>query len=67
MCHYGADGYDAEARARGEDSGVAKLTAEQVREIRKSTATQRELARIYGVGQPAISYVRQRKTWKQVA
>lgn len=67
MCHYGDAGYDDAARSRGEDHGNSKLTEEQVREIRKSTATQRELARIYGVNQSNISYIRQRKTWKQVA
>jgi hypothetical protein len=66
-CHYGTAGYDDEARARGEAHSNAKLTEEQVRGIRTSTATQRELARIHGVSQSAISYVRQRKTWKVVA
>jgi len=66
-CHYGVAGYDDEARARGEAHANAKLTEDQVQEIRMSTATQRELARIYGVSQSAICYVRQQKTWKQVA
>lgn len=66
-CHYGTGGYDDAARARGEAHSNAKLTEEQVREIRGNTATQRELARIYGVHQATISYVCQRKTWNQVA
>lgn len=66
-CHYGTGGYDDEARARGEAHANAKLTEEQVGEIRSSTATQRELARIYGVNQSNISYIRRGKTWKQVA
>lgn len=66
LCHYGTDGYDDEARARGEASVKAKLTEKQVREIRASAAPQQELARIYGVCQASISLIRQRKTWKHV-
>lgn len=66
-CHYGTGGYDDEARARGEAHSNAKLTEDQVREIRASKATNRALAAIYGVNIATISYVRTRKTWKQVA
>jgi len=67
MCHYGTDGYDYEARSRGEAHAHSKLTEEQVREIRVSTAPQLELATLYGVCQASISLIRQRKTWKHVA
>lgn len=37
---------------------MSKLTAEDVIAIRASRATQRELAKIFGVSQPMISYIR---------
>jgi hypothetical protein len=52
---------------QGEDHHWAKLTEEQVREIRAANATERSLAQQYGVSQVAIHYIRARKTWKHVA
>lgn len=45
----------------------AKLTAEQVREIRSSGLTQMALAARYGVTQPHISAVKRGKVWSDLA
>ena len=56
--------------ARGEDSGMAKLTEKDVLAIRKEYAStpvlQRELASKYGVSQSAIAGVVRRSTWEHV-
>jgi len=41
----------------------AKLTLEQVIQIRRSSALQRELAERYGVSQTTISRIKRRQTW----
>lgn len=55
--------------AKGEDGGSAKLTWEQVREIRNTYASggisQPALAREYGVVQGTISNILLHKTWKE--
>ena len=51
---------------RGERSGTAKLTWDQVEEIRRAYRDgerQRDIAARYGVGQPAISVIVNRKRW----
>ena len=54
------DGTDS----RGEKHGRAKLTNEQVLEIRRrSNETQRSLAREFGVAQTTIKDIIHRKTW----
>lgn len=53
--------------ARGERSGRAKLTDDQVREIRASSLSSAALGRRYDVSSPVISRVRSRVTWKHVA
>lgn len=55
-----------ERRARGAAMPNAKLDDEKVREIRASTATERELAMRYGVGTALIGQVRRRKAWRHV-
>jgi len=56
--------------ARGETHGQAKLTNDQVREIRDAYATgnylglQRDMARKYGMSQAAIGYVLKGKTYR---
>jgi hypothetical protein len=55
-----------ENQARGERSGSARLTEADVREIRASSLTQRELGRRYGVSQVAICKIRTRRTWAHV-
>ena len=42
----------------------AKLTQEDVRQIRDSNLTQRELSRLYGICQNRISMIKQGKAWK---
>lgn len=50
----------------GEDSPTSKLKVNQVREIRRSKKTKRELAENYGVGYGTISCIINYKTWKFV-
>lgn len=47
----------------GSDVRSSKLTAEDVRSIRTSTATGASLAALYGVSEPTISEIRNRRTW----
>lgn len=56
-----------ERQHRGEQINTAKLTADQVREIRnRPHESQRALAREYGVSQRAILFILQRRTWRHV-
>lgn len=48
---------------RGEASPSAKLTEEQVREIRRSSDTYAELAARFGVAEPTINSIRSRQNW----
>jgi hypothetical protein len=56
---------------RGEDSGSAKLTEDQVREIRErwrmGGIKQRDLGAIYGVKQYCIWAIVSGKTWRHIA
>lgn len=56
--------------ARGERQGKAKLTEQQVREIRRRHRTEgvgcRRMAKQYGVGQTAITKILRRETWEGV-
>lgn len=55
---------------RGEDSGMARFTEDQVREIRASVAAgakQIDWARKHDVHKTTIQYICKRKTWKHVA
>lgn len=56
-------------RAMGEDVHLAKLTEQQVREIRAlhGKLTQWEIAHRYGVSQAAIWSILARQTWKHVS
>jgi hypothetical protein len=49
----------------GEASPNAKLTEQQVAEIRASGLSQRNLATMYGVSQPLICYIKSGKQWKK--
>lgn len=51
---------------RGEAHGRAKLTENQVRDIRTDVRSQRFLAELYGVSPLIISLTRRRKIWKHV-
>lgn len=48
----------------GIKSGSAKLTEEEVMEIRNSKMPSRKIAKMYGVNKSAILNIRSRKTWK---
>lgn len=52
--------------ARGERVTISKLTSEQVQEIRRSSATHRELHEQFGVCTATISYIKARKTWRHI-
>lgn len=44
----------------------AKLDADKVRAIRKSTASIKELAEIFGISESAVYRIRVRWTWKHI-
>ena len=48
---------------QGELNGNAKLTEEQVREIRICSGLQREIAARFGITQVMVSRIRLRKAW----
>ena len=54
---------------KGEDSKKAKLTENQVKEIRKRVAGgefKRAIAREYGVSDTLVRFIVERKTWKHI-
>lgn len=51
---------------RGEEVGTAKLTEQQVREIRLSRETNKALAERMGVSRCQVSAIRHRKAWAWV-
>lgn len=53
-------------QAKGERNHKAKLTEEQVLEIRKSSDRNIDLARSFGVTPSVISKIKNRKTWTHV-
>ena len=70
---YYGDGFDNAADAirhgtqvRGERQHAAKLTEDDVRLIRNSSASQVELSRQLNVTQSCISLIRSKKSWKHV-
>lgn len=50
----------------GEENGLAKLTEEKVREIRRSAESQGVMAARYGVTKPAIRSILKNRTWSHV-
>jgi hypothetical protein len=52
--------------AKGEKAGSAKLTAEQVRQIRCSPLSGNQLSRQYGVARNYIFAIKKRLTWKHI-
>ena len=54
------------AGAKGEKNGCAKLTQKDVVAIRASSANQLAVARLFGVGQSAVSSIKRRKRWGHV-
>lgn len=53
-------------QAHGMNNGHAKLTNDQVLDIRKMTGTQEEIASIFGVTRSLISMIQSRKIWKYI-
>lgn len=53
--------------ARGDQNGAAKLTADQVRQIRAADATLQALSAEFGVAPSTISLIRNRKRWSHLA
>lgn len=60
------DRLDAGTYARGENAVRGKLTADQVREIRKADATYRELADEYEVSKRTINDIVNHNTWTHI-
>lgn len=54
-------------KPRGEAHALAKLTADDVRTIRRSPLSQRELAALYPVSRTEIRRVLAREVWRHVA
>jgi len=52
-----------DARLAGQAHALAKLTDFDVRAIRASTASYRELAKLYGVSFGLIGHVKRRRSW----
>lgn len=52
--------------ARGERVNTAKLTADQVREIRATSGKQRDVAKQFGVTQASISTIKRRESWRHI-
>ena len=53
--------------ARGETQGLAKLTEEQVKAIRRSGVSHCAIARDYGIHESNVRQIRSYRTWKHVA
>ncbi len=53
-------------QARGEKNAIAKLTTQQVLEIRASDLRPMDLAAIYGVSPGLISNIRARRIWRHI-
>ena len=51
----------------GENSRVAKVTKEQVEEIRNSTKDRETLAAIYGLSKKQITNIRRKKAWRSLS
>jgi len=54
------------AQTPGEDNGNAKLTENDVRDIRTKRMNQREFAEFYGVSRANISHIQLNKSWNHV-
>lgn len=51
---------------RGEKSGMAKTTEEDVRAIRKDTRSSRIIGLDYGLSPSAIGHIKKRRSWKHI-
>lgn len=53
-------------QAAGMKNRHAKLTDDQVREIRAASGTTLEIAQAFGVSQPLVSMIRTRRIWRHI-
>lgn len=53
-------------RPRGTSVKLAKLTEQQVREIRELSGTHREIGKMYGVSKTSVRLIKLRRTWAHV-
>jgi hypothetical protein len=53
-----------DAAVKGRSRGLARLTVEQVKEIRSSTDTQETIAARFGIAQPSVSSIIRGETYK---
>lgn len=51
---------------KGEQIGTAIISAEQVKQIREATGTQKEIGARFGIDQTTVSLICSRKLWKHV-
>jgi hypothetical protein len=61
-----SDMVSKQRQAKGRRNGRAKITANEVREIRRSRETSADLARRYGLGRSTVREIRDREIWKHV-
>ena len=54
------------AGRRGEESGMAKLTEEQVLAIRKDTRSGCQIATDYGITNVTVGHIKRRRTWRHL-
>ena len=54
-----------QARQAGEKNGYAKLTSEEVGQIRATAGTNVAVAKQFGVNHRTISYIRKNKLWRK--
>lgn len=52
--------------AKGENAGNAKLTDQDVREIRLSTDTHRKIAEQFGIAHSGVTRIKNRKIWAHI-
>lgn len=51
---------------KGEAHGCAKITNDNVMDIRASTQSQRAIAKQYGVSQTLVGFIRRREIWRHI-
>lgn len=51
---------------RGEKNLCAKLTSEQIYQIREAVGLQREIAKKFGIGKSQVSRIKRRETWRHL-
>jgi hypothetical protein len=51
---------------RGEETGSAVLTVDQVRAIRVDTRTLEAIAAAYGITKSGVAHIKKRRTWKHI-